>query len=568
VICTRDRPAQLARCLDSLAPNMHAIGEVILVDNGTRPEETRAITAGRPSLRVVAESRPGLSIARNTGLRHATHAIVAFTDDDVVLHPDWAARLLAAFACPRTACVTGLVLPLTLETEAQVVFERGLGGFGRGFQRIAYDAAFFHSMLRYGVPVWRIGAGANLAVRRDVLVGVGGFDERLGAGAAGCSEDSEVWYRMLAAGWTCRYEPAAVAFHEHRRDWSALETQMRDYMRGHVAALLVQFGRHGHAGNLRRLALTIPASYARALIDRGLGRDRYGRARLVAAELRGVVAGLGAARWALRPWRAWKRSQETGSSPRELRRTSGGHKAALPAFLARNPFPDPRTLGFFYREKMRALHRLAPDVHVGRLLDIGGGRSGLAALLYPAARVTTLDMEAAHATAAPNRWPDVDFVCGDATRLPFPDAAFDAVTMFDLLEHVPAHELAAAEALRVLRPGGFLLVSTPRSDWRYPRHSFMASICDGESELLAEWGHVRRGYDPDELAALLGGPPEATGGFGTAVTSIGHDISFARLGRRTKKALWLVTSPVTLAGYLVARNARSGGEIVGRWTRR
>ncbi|WP_270934408.1 glycosyltransferase family 2 protein [Falsiroseomonas oryzae] len=297
VICTRDRPDALARCLGSLGPNFDAIAEVIVVDNGATPAVPRALAAAAAKLRVVAEPRRGLSIARNTGLRHARQEIVAFTDDDVVLHPDWAARLIAGFTSADTACVTGLVLPAELETEAQVVFERGLRGFGQGLQRITYDPAFFRATLPYGVPTWRIGAGANMAMRRDVVERLGGFDERLGAGAAGCSEDSELWYRMLAAGWTCRYEPAAVVFHTHRRDWPALRRQMRDYMRGHVAALLVQYARHGHRGNLRRLAATIPAHYAQLLIDAALGRDRYGRVRLMGAELRGALSGLGALRW-------------------------------------------------------------------------------------------------------------------------------------------------------------------------------------------------------------------------------------------------------------------------------
>ena len=307
VICTADRPGQLDRCLASLEPNLPWIGEVIVVDNGARPEPTREVVARHAFTRYVAEPRRGLSIARNTGLAQARHEIVAFTDDDVAVHRDWAARLLAGFATPETMCVTGLVLPVELETEAQVVFERELGGFGQGLRRIAYDPGFFARMMRYGAPVWRIGAGANMALRRRAVELVGGFDPRLGAGAAGCSEDSEFWYRLLAAGWTCRYEPASVVFHEHRREWQALRRQMHAYMRGHVAALLVQYGRHGHAGNLRRLALSLPRYYLRQLAVAAKYRRFSGRFRLLGAELSGVLAGLGAVRWAL--------TRETGAGP-------------------------------------------------------------------------------------------------------------------------------------------------------------------------------------------------------------------------------------------------------------
>lgn len=299
VVCTRDRPDQLARCLASLEADPGWIAEVVVVDNGTQHAATRDAAERFPRVRVVQEPRPGLSIARNTGLRRARCDLVAFTDDDVVVHRDWAARMALAFADPGTASVTGLVLPKALETPAQMVFERDLGGFGQGYRRLAYDAAFFRQMLPLGVPVWRIGAGASMALRRQAVVAVGGFDERLGAGAAGCSEDSELWYRLLNAGLTCRYEPSAVVFHEHRREWAALRRQMHDYMRGHVAALLVQYGRHRHAGNLRRLLLAMPRYYATLLARAAFHGRLGGRTRLIGTELRGALAGLGALRWAL-----------------------------------------------------------------------------------------------------------------------------------------------------------------------------------------------------------------------------------------------------------------------------
>ena len=54
---------------------------------------------------------------------------------------------------------------------------------------------------------------------------------------------------------------------------------------------------------------------------------------------------------------------------------------SLTEFLTKNPFPHPHTLGFFYREKMRAIHRIAPDLALNNILEIGGGQGGLTALL-------------------------------------------------------------------------------------------------------------------------------------------------------------------------------------------
>jgi len=245
-------------------------------------------------------------------------------------------------------------------------------------------------------------------------------------------------------------------------------------------------------------------------------------------------------------------------------------KAPLGAFLARNPFGDGLTDGLFYREKMRAIHRIAParlnPSDPGRILDLGGGRSGLAGLLYPDAEVVTLDLDAGLAGQGP---PGAAgrFVCGDACRLPFADGAFDAVALFDLLEHVPDDATAAAEALRVTRPGGVVLLSTPTAAWRYPYFDLMRPVCPPESELMAQWGHVRRGYAARDLARLFGRPPEVKASFINPLTAFAHDVAFSRLGRRKRKLLHALAAPVTALGYLCHHPALPGTETAAAWRR-
>jgi GT2 family glycosyltransferase len=289
VICTRDRAETLARTLRSLREQTRRPDQIVVVDNASRGQRTRsvALAAGADYVR---EDRPGLDIARNTGARKATAEIVAYTDDDVTLHPRWLERLIAAFDSEGVMAVTGLVLPAELETSSQILFERHWG-FGRGFRRIDFDARYFARHLQYGCPVWKIGAGASMAFRRRAFAEVGYFDERLDVGAAGCCGDSEYWYRILAAGFTCRYEPSAVAFHFHRRDHDALARQIFAYMRAHVVALLIQFERHGHFGNLRRLLVSLPYWYGRRVARRIL-RGTDDTNRLLFVEIRGALAGL------------------------------------------------------------------------------------------------------------------------------------------------------------------------------------------------------------------------------------------------------------------------------------
>jgi SAM-dependent methyltransferase len=241
------------------------------------------------------------------------------------------------------------------------------------------------------------------------------------------------------------------------------------------------------------------------------------------------------------------------------------NKAPLRGFLARNPFPRPYTLGFFYREKMRAIHRIAPDLPAGDVLEVGGGRSGLARLLYPGAHITTVDVEEEHAGADVNLDPRVRFVVADATDLPFADESFDVVTFFDVLEHIPDDARAAAEALRVLRPGGFVLVTTPSRHWRFPYYRALAPICPTDEDMIAEWGHVRRGYAPPELARLFGRPPVKTAGFITPLTALGHDLAWSKLPEPVRRLLCGLVSPLTWLAYGLQPASRPGTEIAASW---
>jgi GT2 family glycosyltransferase len=291
VVCTRGRAGPLTRCLDSLATLDPGPAAVLVVDNEPRDPAVRDLIATRPGVTYLAEPRPGLAIARNTGWRNARTPLVAYTDDDVVVHRRWLGALAAGFDSAEVVAVTGLVLPMSLETEAQQIFEKHWS-FNKGFAPRDFGPDFFAATRAHGAPAWEIGAGASMAIRRDFLAASGGFDERLGAGAAGCSEDSEIWYRVLAEGRTCRYLPSAVCFHEHRRETSALHSQLRAYLRGHVAALLVQYERYGEPGNLRRVLLTLPVYYAALAGRRLLGRGDRTRTATIGPEMLGVLGGL------------------------------------------------------------------------------------------------------------------------------------------------------------------------------------------------------------------------------------------------------------------------------------
>ena len=291
VICTRNRPRDIGDCLASLQGEIAAGREVVVVDNGP-DAATEAAVRAHPGVRYVVEPRPGLSHARNTGVAAATSDVVVFLDDDVRPEPGWIEPLLKRFAEPEVAVVCGLVLPEALETDAQIRFQYELGFGGMGLLPLRFDAEFVAGWRR-GVPVWSIGAGANMALRRRTLMGIGGFDGSLGAGSpAPCSEDSELWHRTLFAGWTAIYEPLSVVRHRHRREIEALERQAYNYSLGHAVALFVQHARDGDRGNLVRAFRDIPLSLARRVLRVPANRLRGKRDTLLGPWLKGYLAAL------------------------------------------------------------------------------------------------------------------------------------------------------------------------------------------------------------------------------------------------------------------------------------
>jgi GT2 family glycosyltransferase len=221
VVTTCRNTARLERCLRSILASRYSRLDVIVVENRPGTGATRRLLserfAGEVRVRYVEESRPGLSWARNAGLAAAEGELVAFTDDDVVVDPEWVHRAVRAFdRAPDVACVTGLILPSHLETDSRLILEQ-FAAFSKGFDARVFrlpDAREEHPLLPHTPGL--IGSGANIVVRADVAHGVGGFDTGLGTGtpAAG-GEDLDLYIRLLRGGHAVAYEPSAIVWHEH-----------------------------------------------------------------------------------------------------------------------------------------------------------------------------------------------------------------------------------------------------------------------------------------------------------------------------------------------------------------
>src|SRR5437867_13355653 len=88
LVCTKDRPRQLVRCLEALLTLRHDAIEVIVVDNGSRNIEIPELPYTHP-IRFYSYPFPGLSAARNAVIREIKGKILVLVDDDAVAHSEW-----------------------------------------------------------------------------------------------------------------------------------------------------------------------------------------------------------------------------------------------------------------------------------------------------------------------------------------------------------------------------------------------------------------------------------------------------------------------------------------------
>jgi O-antigen biosynthesis protein len=243
IVCTRDRADMLERCLDALRSVEHDDFEIVVVDNAPSSDATECLVAGLagadPRLRYVREDRPGLSCARNRGVAAARAELVAFTDDDVRVDPLWVAALVRGFQRdPQVACVTGLVAGASLGAAAEQYFDARVSWSSSCEQRFFEAARGAGDSRLHPYAAGAFGTGATMAFRASLLRDMGGFDECLGAGSpAGGGEDLDAFLRVLLEGGRISYEPAALAWHEHRAALEALDRQMYDYGKGLSAYL-------------------------------------------------------------------------------------------------------------------------------------------------------------------------------------------------------------------------------------------------------------------------------------------------------------------------------------------
>jgi GT2 family glycosyltransferase len=212
LIATRNRPEDLAPCLRTILALDHENYEVVVLDQSTSNASERAVreALGTPErLRYLRSETVGKSLALNLLIAAACGQILAFTDDDTVVPPDWLAKIECAFQ---------------EHPEADILFGQVFADKEATLRPGAHVPALYFQERRFLKFGEIAGMGANMAMRREVAARTGRFDTLLGPGTAlYAAEEGDFIYRAQSAGARILMEPAVQLIHKawrEREEWN------------------------------------------------------------------------------------------------------------------------------------------------------------------------------------------------------------------------------------------------------------------------------------------------------------------------------------------------------------
>jgi glycosyltransferase involved in cell wall biosynthesis len=223
---TRNRPDHAVACVASILENRSLVDLIVVDQSDGNDTERRLADIRDERLRYIRTETRGVTSARNIGIEASESEVVAFTDDDCRVPPDWTDRIAQVFAGdPEAVLVCGRV---------RVPEELWAKGFTESFE--PHERNWVGRYPPFGRD-W--GITANMSVRREAVQRLGAFDPFLGAGSPLRSGgEPDLIFRVLRAGLKVVNASEVVVDHLGvRPHGDAARKLMRGYGFGTGAAL-------------------------------------------------------------------------------------------------------------------------------------------------------------------------------------------------------------------------------------------------------------------------------------------------------------------------------------------
>lgn len=210
IIATRNRCSDLSRAIESIEDVLVPEGcdcEIVVVDNGSTDETPSVCSTlakgGRKSLKYIYDPQHGKSAALNRAVRETQGDVLAFTDDDCIVDPNWIKEIVREFASDKHLALLGGGVRLYDERDVPITTVDGRGKI---------EITSLSMVLRTPLVI-----GCNMAVRREVFTRIGAFDVYMGPGTNAVFEDLDFVYRAVKSGFKAVFSDKAVVYHNHGR---------------------------------------------------------------------------------------------------------------------------------------------------------------------------------------------------------------------------------------------------------------------------------------------------------------------------------------------------------------
>lgn len=239
IIPSWDGWTYLSACLESVTAQLAAGDAVIVVDNGSADGTPAQLRRHFPGVECIGLARNrGVPVAWNIGAQAAATPLLLFLNQDLILLPG----ALAALRAAATEAGVGAVGCKILSFDSASVYHAG-GAIDWPLGRGRHPGYGEPDSPALGRRACDYVSGAVLAVRRDLVLGLGGFDTQF---SPGYYEDVDFCVRVRAAGLAALYIPEAVAL--HHESTSLGRNSERLYRTLHTNRLRFVLKHHGAAG--------------------------------------------------------------------------------------------------------------------------------------------------------------------------------------------------------------------------------------------------------------------------------------------------------------------------------